>query len=172
MKELEVQLTTPRGRAHLIFPEYTEIYEENIPAHIFQYTILGAGYPYHHCFQKRRLQLSAFDGLWAGFLATEHEADCALRLAWWRLFEPLDLEEGAAEGYRSYLRSRAGETLNFLQKRRDATGLAQFLRWGKPSEADISQAAAEARAAGDTESLALLLEAGHGGPKKKKDFTL
>ena len=44
-RELEVQLTTPRGRAHLIFPEYTEIYEENIPATSFNIPFWGRATP-------------------------------------------------------------------------------------------------------------------------------
>ena len=50
-------------RFRLIFPAYRELYEENSPAHHFDYTIEGAGYPYHHCFQGRRLHFPEYDRL-------------------------------------------------------------------------------------------------------------
>ncbi len=48
-RELDVTVYGPGGEtARLLFPEYTELYEENCPAHHFDYFISGAGYPYHH----------------------------------------------------------------------------------------------------------------------------
>jgi len=48
-RELDVTIVMPDGEtARLIFPEYREIYEENCPAHHFDYNISGAGYPYHY----------------------------------------------------------------------------------------------------------------------------
>lgn len=171
-RELDVSIETPRGAARLIFPEYTEIYEENCPAHHFDYTILGAGYPYHHCFRQRRFAFGDYDALWEKFLAMEHEPFCALRLAWWRLACPLDLSEAAERGYRDYLRSRPDELLDWLLESRNAAGVGDFLRWGKPGADTLRQACAKAREQGNTESLALLLEAGQGERRPRKSFDL
>ncbi|MFR3921148.1 MAG: hypothetical protein ACLTYN_03405 [Dysosmobacter welbionis] len=73
----------------LLFPEYREVYEENCPAHHFDYNIFGAGYPYHHSFRRKRLDLRTYDELWSGFLGMEHDEDCAVRLAFWRLRYPV-----------------------------------------------------------------------------------
>ena len=81
-RELEVTVVTAAGEtARLLFPEFLEVYEENCPAHHFDYNIYGAGYPYHHCFQHKKLSLKDYDGLWRGCLAMEHESGTALRLA-------------------------------------------------------------------------------------------
>lgn len=43
-RELDVTVTETDGTAaRLIFPEFLEVYEENCPAHHFDYTICGAG---------------------------------------------------------------------------------------------------------------------------------
>ena len=92
----------------LIFPEYREIYEENCPAHHFDYNISGAGYPYHHSFRNKRLDLRTYDELWPGFLGMEHETESAVRLAFWRLRYPAELSPRAEERYLTYLRAHAG----------------------------------------------------------------
>lgn len=71
--------------ARLIFPEYQEIYEENCPAHHFDYSIYGVVHPYHHCFHQCKLGFSAYDALWKPFLETKYDDRCALRLVYCRL---------------------------------------------------------------------------------------
>lgn len=94
-RELEVTVLEADGtQIRLLFPEFTEIYEENCPAHHFDYTIVGAGYPYHHCFRQKLLRLNEYDALWNAFLGMEHEPSTALRLAWLRLRWPADLGPG------------------------------------------------------------------------------
>ena len=83
----------------LLFPEFMEIYEENCPAHVFDYNICGAGYPYHHCFRQKKLSLREYDTLWKGFLGMEHDEESGVRLAWWRLRCPAELTERAARRY-------------------------------------------------------------------------
>lgn len=171
-RELDVSLDTPRGQARLIFPEYTELYEENCPAHHFDYTILGAGYPYHHCFRQRKFVFADYDALWDKFLSMEHEDSCALRMAWWRLACPVDLDPQAAEKYRQYLLAHADEALDWLLSTRNASGIAQLLRWGTIAAESVSAACAKARENQDTESLAVLLEAAQRPVGRRKRFDL
>ena len=99
-RELDMTLTRAGGQtARLIFPEYVEVYEENCPAHHFDYNIYGAGYGYHHCFYRKQLSFKAYDDLWRPMLGMEHDGDCALRLAWWRLRYPVELTEQAEKIY-------------------------------------------------------------------------
>ena len=57
-RELDVTIVDWEGQTiRLLFPEFMEIYEENCPAHVFDYNICGAGYPYHHCFRQKKLNL-------------------------------------------------------------------------------------------------------------------
>lgn len=159
-RELDVTLYGPGGEetARLLFPEYTELYEENCPAHHFDYSISGAGYPYHHCFRQKKLDLKEYDALWPDFLGMEHEEEAALRLAWYRLRRPAGLLETAAERYRTYLRSHAAGALRLLLARERGDGLALLLETVSPDREALSAACALARERGDTASVALLLE--------------
>ena len=95
-RELDMTLSYSEGRtARVIFPEYAEVFEENVPHHQFDFHIQGAGYPYHHCFYHKQFSLRDYDQLWKGYLGMEYEPDCALRLAWWRLRYPMDLTDQA-----------------------------------------------------------------------------
>nr|WP_325212316.1 hypothetical protein [uncultured Oscillibacter sp.] len=162
-RELDVTLYEPGGEeaARLLFPEYTELYEENCPAHHFDYSISGAGYPYHHCFRQKRLSLKEYDALWKDFLGMEHEERAALRLAWRRLRWPADLGEPAAAGYRAYLRQHAGEALRLLLAEEGGAGLPLLLELAEPDREALSAACALARERGDAAALAALLEEQH-----------
>jgi len=160
-RELDVTLHGPGGTARLLFPEYTELYEENCPAHHFDYFISGAGYPYHHCFRQKRFSFKEYDALWRDFLGMEHEDSAALRLAWYRLRRPVELSEGAAADYRAFLRSRAGEALALLLAEGGADGLPLLLELAEPDREALSAACAQARESGNTAALAVLLEELH-----------
>lgn len=160
--ELDVTLRrSGETTARLIFPEYVEVYEENCPAHHFDYNIYGAGYGYHHCFYQKRLDLKTYDGLWRPMLAMEHDGGCALRLAWWRLRYPAGLTERAAEDYRAYLRAHGLEAIRYLLSQRDAPGLRMLLAAAEPDRETLSAACALAREQGGAAALAVLLEEQH-----------
>ena len=161
-RELDVTLEGAEGvLARLLFPEYRELYEENCPAHHFDYNIIGAGYPYHHCFVRRRLDLRTYDRLWKGYLGMEHDPNCALRLAFWRLRYPLDLTPEAEQDYLEYLRSHAGAALAWLLRERDVANLPFLLKRAEPGPEVLAGGCDLARELGASEALALLLEARH-----------
>lgn len=172
-RELDVSLLDGGAVAtRLIFPEYTEEYEENGPAHHFDYKVYGAGQPYHHAFCDRRLNLYDYDALWPKFLAGECDADTALHLAWWRVYYPMQLSNEAAARYRNYLAAHADAALRFLLSQRDTAMLAAFLRdVGCGAEA-LHAAVTIARENRDTAALALLLEELHRKSGAGKTFEL
>lgn len=158
-EELDVSVEYPDGgAARLIFPEYRESYEENSPAHHFDFHLYGPGYPYHHVFRERALPLAEYDALFAGLLATEHDPDCAMRLAWHRLRAPRELTGEAAVRYLAYLKSRTGDVLGWLLKERDSRGLSWFLPQCGADGKTLDGAAETARHLGLAEPMALLLE--------------
>ena len=160
-RELDVTIHGPgEETARLLFPEYTELYEENCPAHHFDYSISGAGYPYHHCFRQKRLSLKEYDALWKDFLGMEHEERAALRLAWYRLRWPADLGDTAAAGYRAYLKDHAGAALRLLLEE-GGGDLPLLLKLAEPDREALSAACALAREKGNTAALAALLEEEH-----------
>ena len=161
-RELDVTLSFPDGEtARLIFPEYQELYEENSPAHHFDYNIRGAGYGYHHCFRDKQLYLSDYDGLWDAYLGMEYDPACALRLAFYRLHYPRDLQPRAERGYLEYLREHSADTIRWLLAERDTRGIAFLLTRLKLGRDELAEACTLARENGAAEALALLLEERH-----------
>lgn len=174
-RELDVTIHGPgEETARLLFPEYAELYEENCPAHHFDYFISGAGYPYHQCFRQKRLSLKEYDALWRDFLGMEHEERAALRLAWRRLCWPTDLGETAAAGYHAYLKEHAGAALRLLLEEENGEALPLLLALAEPDRDALSAACALAREKGNTAALAALLEEQHQRfPNRlEKSFTL
>ncbi len=172
-RELDITVMEPDGQsARLIFPEYIESYEENCPAHHFDLHILGAGYPYHHCFTQKQFDPAAYDRLWDSFLYAEHEAETALRIAWYRLRYPLALGEAARTQYLSYLRAHTAEALRWRLAVQDTEGLQQLLQWTAPQPGLLAELCALARRQGDTQTVALLLEEQHRRRPAKKTFDL
>ena len=160
--ELDMTLQYPDGSvARLLFPDYQESYEENSPAHHFDYFIHGAGYPYHHVFRNKHLFLADFDGLWSAFLQTEHDDDCALRLAYYRLRYPREVSAEAEGAYLRYLRAHSGEALAWLVAEGDMEGLAWLLGRTEPPREALAQGCETARIRGRAEAVALLLEEQH-----------
>ena len=160
--ELDVTLYYTDGRkARLILPGYTEVHEENVPHHQFDFYIVGAGYPYHHCFRPGKLNLREYDDLWKGFLCKGYEEDCALRLVWYRLCYPIDLSDGARENYLSYLHSHLADAAQWRLKERDVAGLQFLLREVEPTRELLTQLCEAAREQDVPEVLAVLLEEQH-----------
>ena len=89
----------------------------------------------------------------------EHEEGTALRLAWWRLRCPAELEQEARQRYTDYLRAHGAEAAAWLLEQRDGEGLAFLLRTAELSREALAQSCELARQLGQTEAVALLLEA-------------
>lgn len=161
--ELDISVTDENGVSlRLIFPEYYEQLTESSAAHQFNFRVEGGGYPYHSVFVKNRLELSAYDALWNGFVNGEQRDDATpLRLAWVRLRYPEGLSPEAEENYRSYLRCHLRETLLFALREKDIQGLRLLLAETGITPEDVSVAADAARELRQTEALSLLLEKKH-----------
>ena len=161
-EELTVTIRSVDGtETRLLFPEYAEVYEENVPNHHFDYHIHGGGHPYHPVFRAKQLDLRVYDGLWDKFLGEEHEPDAALRLAWNRLRWPADLTQWAEKQYWDYLQGRKEQVLLYQLTQRDVLGLKLLLEGLQPEPDLLHRACETARQAGFTEALALLLETQH-----------
>lgn len=157
---LEVFLYEPDGTStRLLFPEFVENYEENYASHHFDYTVSGGGYPYHHVFRGKQLDLRDYDALWDKYLREEHDPAEALRLAFLRLRWPKDLFPGAEAQYWAHLRRFPREALSLALE--DAAGLQLLLNGLQPEPALLHEICQQAREDHRTEALALLLEKQH-----------
>ena len=161
-RELFVTIIETNGREYrVIFPEYVEEFEENCPAHHFDYTIYGGGHPYHHVFKSKQFHLRDYDGLWEKYLKEDYEEEGALRVAWTRLRWPEDLSEKAEAQYWHYLKERKEMALMYPLDQRDPRGLTLMIEGLEPEEELIHLACEKARSDRNTEALALLLEHQH-----------
>ena len=160
--ELDVTLHMPDGDSfRLIFPEYMEIYEENCPAHMFNYSITGAGYPYHHIFRHKQLHLQDYDNLYAAYLKMDCDPVCALKLAFCRLRWPRELNAAAAARYRAHLRDHADAALEWGLTQEDPGDLAFLLSLTEPDREALARTLDQARRLGKAQAVALLLEEQH-----------
>lgn len=174
-QELDVTITETDGQiCRLLFPEYIEFFEENWAARNFDINIEGGGYPYHHCFRNKQIQMADYDGLWRKFLGMEHELLCALRIAWWRLRYPVGLRPGAKQDYLEYLQEHSAEVVRWLLKEKDHSGLSFLLQTVRADKETLIEACAIAREQREAEALAILLEEQHkrfpAGPDKSFDL--
>ncbi len=158
-EELEVTVAQTDGTLlRLIFPDFSEEYEENCPNHHFDYKIRGGGYPYHNQFRDKQLSMKVYDSLWDKYLREEHDPDTALRLAYTRLRWPVELSEQGARQYWDYLCKHKEQALLWQLTERDAQGLQLLLEGLQPEEDLLHKACDLARTTQNTEGLALLLE--------------
>lgn len=174
-EELDVHLYGTDGcYTPLVFPGFTEDYEENCPNHHFDYTIRGGGHAYHHTFPDKQLSLRTYDELWDKYLRKGHEPDTAMRLAYTRLRWPTELSAAAEMQYGDYLKKNAEAVLLWQICRRDAQGLSLLLGLLEIDDTLLHRACEQARREGNTEALALLLEKQRKAEPKgfDKDFDL
>jgi len=157
MAEMDVTLRYEDGEtARLIFPEYTESYEEK-PSVFFDFRLNGAGLPYHHAFEQKRFDYGLFDGCWEELLRREYEPDCAMRLAFLRLYYPRRLAPKAQARYREYLAEHSEETMKWLLEERDSRGIDWLLKNFSLNDSAMSGALEMARQSRQAEASALLL---------------
>ena len=127
------------------------VIDPSIPSEWKEYTM-------DKTFRGKKLHLQDYDALWKQYLATEHEDDCALRLAFFRLRYPTQLSDPARERYLSYLRRNAAAALSLTLRLEDTAGLRLLLEESLGDSGALSSALDAARAMGYTEAVALLLE--------------
>lgn len=160
--ELDASVRYPDGgELRLIFPEYIESYENNDPAHHFDFHLYGPGFPYHNAFRGKRLDLGLFDGAWGEMLRREYEPACAMHLAFYRLRYPRGLASKAEADYQKYLDNCCAAVLCWLVETGDCRGLSWFLSRFRPDGAAVSIALEQARAQRLPEAAALLLAEQH-----------
>jgi len=158
-EELDVTVYEIDGsETRLVIPDYIEDYEENIPNHSFDYRISGGGYPYHHVFPGKKLDLRTYDSHWEQYLSRMYEHETAIRLAYTRLRWPRELTEQAEQQYAEYLSQNAEDAILWQLSQKDAAGLRLLLNKLGPADEIIRKACEQARMEGNTEALAILLE--------------
>lgn len=105
--DMEVYLKKDgRIEALILFPEYSESYDEIAPAHLFGRNITGEGFRARQCFKEGVFDFAAYDAIFEKARAEETERTL-LKMAGARLRYPAGLSEPAKEAYREYVKTHA-----------------------------------------------------------------
>ncbi|MCH5267266.1 MAG: leucine-rich repeat protein [Lachnospiraceae bacterium] len=105
----EIQVDFLEGEyASVLYPEYTDSYDEIAPAHIFGRNITGEGFRARQLFSDGIVQLASYDEIFPKVTA-EETALTAGKMALLRLRYPVDLSQKAKNRYEERLRQVSGE---------------------------------------------------------------
>lgn len=118
--EIEVHFLGSAGgsQARLLYPEYTESYDEIAPAHIFGRNITGEGFRARQLFADDIVQLDRYDEILEKVVAEESGLTVG-RLALFRLLYPVGLRPGKQREYEKYICQNGFETAKYYIDLRD-----------------------------------------------------
>ncbi len=156
--ETEVSFVTDKGtEGVLLFPEYSETYDEVGPAHIFALTIEGEGFRARQCFRGGVVDLAQYDGIFSQARTVESERTLC-RMALMRLYYPAGLSGEGRRTYEEYLRAHAGYAGKALVRDRES-GLLFFAgEQGYLGEQEVADCILYAAAENWTEGAGMLLQ--------------
>ncbi|MCI9078060.1 MAG: leucine-rich repeat protein [Lachnospiraceae bacterium] len=147
------------GKIHamLVFPEYTESYDEIAPAHIFGRNITGEGFRARQCFDGDIPGFRQYDAIFDK-ASSEESVNVIYKMALGRLMYPFMLDDIPKCKYEKYIKSNQAVIMGILTEERDIEAL-YFICQHKYTDAEsIGNAAAQASQSGWGEGVASLLE--------------
>jgi hypothetical protein len=118
--ELTVEFCPGDGREKvcILYPEYTESYEEIGPAHIFSLHVEGEGYRARKQFTEGRLDVGGYDRVFEK-ASNEEQFLTLMKMALYRLQYPYGLTEAARERYQTYIAAHETAVLEQLVRAED-----------------------------------------------------
>ena len=135
-----------RGKVRLLYPEYTESYEEIGPAHIFSLHVEGEGYRARKQFSGGRLDMPGYDTVFEK-ACNEEQFLTLMKMALYRLEYPYELSEDAKVRYENYIAAHEVAVLEQLVQSQDEDTLRMLC--GQPLISDEAIQAAIVRAVAD-----------------------
>ena len=130
-------------RVRLLYPEYSESYEEIGPAHIFSLHVEGEGYRARRQFVNGVLDIRGYDTVFEK-ACNEEQFVTLMKMAIYRLNDPYELSAEAKSRYESYLKAHEVPILEQLVHAQDEENLR--LLCGQPLISDDAIQAAVIRA--------------------------
>ncbi|MDD7403137.1 MAG: leucine-rich repeat domain-containing protein [Butyribacter sp.] len=124
--------------AVLIYPEYSESYDEIGPAHIFTLNIEGDGFRARQCFQDGIVSLSQYDQVFEQAVLRENE-ETLCRMAAMRLYYPTGLSQERKESYEKYLTEHAAVIGKRYIKEKEKRYLSFLIQYGYLADADLAE---------------------------------
>lgn len=142
-----------KGQVRLLYPEYTESYEEIGPAHIFSLHVEGEGYRARKQFVGGRLDFAGYDTVFEK-ACNEEQFLTLMKMALYRLEYPYELTEAARARYQAYIAAHEVDVLEQLVHVQDEETLASLCRQPIISDEAIQAAIVRAVADGWTRGVA------------------
>lgn len=99
--------------AKVLYPEYTESYDEIAPAHIFGRNIEGEGFRARQCFDGGRADMKQYDTIFPKASA-EESVEVAGKIAMYRLMYPYMLNVSEKDLYMEYLENNKNKIINIF----------------------------------------------------------
>ncbi len=121
---LKVHFLNEGGETELIvvYPEYSESYDEIAPAHIFGRNITGEGFRARQCFSNGVINLTQYDEIFEK-ASVEENVDTLYHMVLGRLLYPVFLLESRKRAYEDYLVKYQEDIIRLLIHDRDLTTL-------------------------------------------------
>lgn len=146
-----------KTEAVLLYPEYSETYDEIGPAHIFELNIAGEGFRARQCFQKGIVDLVQYDSVFLQAQA-EESVRTLCYMAGMRLAYPAGLREEYKSRYEAYLKKHAMQITEILVRERDVRFLQFFGEQGYLGREETKKGAQLAASVDWAEGAALFLQ--------------
>lgn len=144
--ELCVEFSGSGHIVRLLYPEYTESYEEIGPAHIFSLHVEGEGYRARRQFIDGRLDIVGYDAVFEK-ACNEEQFLTLMKMALYRLEYPYELSVDARLRYENYIAAHEVAVLEQLVQLQDEETLSMLC--GQPLISDEAIQAAVIRAVSD-----------------------
>lgn len=140
----------------LVYPEYTESYEEIGPAHIFRLQVEGQGFRARKQFQNGVVDLNGYDQVFEMARSLESVATLS-QMALDRLVYPVDLKEEYRIQYEEYLSENEDQLMKLLVKEQEMEPLQFVCESGFVSNRAMEQAIQQASMQGWTKGSAAMI---------------
>ena len=152
--ELCVEFVGTDGeKVRLLYPEYSESYEEIGPAHIFSLHVEGEGYRARKQLVGGRLDAPGYDTVFDK-ACNEEQFLTLMKMALYRLEYPYDLSREARKCYENYISAHEAAVLEQLVEAQDEETLQMLCRQPMISDEAIQAAVVRAVAEGWTRGVA------------------
>lgn len=112
--EIEV-IFKEKKETHILFPEYSETYEEIGPAHIFHLQVEGEGFRARKQFQNGIFDIRGYDQIFSTAIGRE-STRTLVQMAVMRLCEPIELDSESRDKYKSYVKEHEKVLVETLVK--------------------------------------------------------
>ena len=143
--------------AKVLYPEYSESYDEIAPAHIFGRNIEGEGFRARQCFDGGRADMRQYDTIFPKASA-EERVEVAGKIAMYRLMYPYMLNDSEKDLYMEYLENNKSEIVNLFIENKSIDEVEFMLELFGSDREMIETAIVKAAETGFGEVTALVLK--------------